>query len=66
LEDSSLKKTILRAALFGLVTYATYDLTNFATVKNWPLLVTVVDLAWGTSLSIIVSWVGFLAGKWFG
>lgn len=66
LEDISLKTTILRAALFGLVTYATYDLTNLATVKGWPLLVTVVDLAWGTILSIAVSCVGFLAAKWFG
>lgn len=40
---------------FGLVTYATYDLTNLATVKNWPLLVTVVDLMWGMFVSAIVS-----------
>jgi uncharacterized membrane protein len=66
LEDNSLKTTILRAALFGLVTYATYDLTNLATVKGWPLLVTIVDLAWGIVLSIAVSCVGFLAGKWLG
>jgi uncharacterized membrane protein len=45
LQDNSLKTTLLRAALFGLITYATYDLTNLATVKNWPLLITVVDLA---------------------
>jgi uncharacterized membrane protein len=64
LQANSLKTTILRAALFGLVTYATYDLTNLATVKDWPLLVTIVDLAWGTILSIAVSCVGFLAGKW--
>jgi uncharacterized membrane protein len=63
LEDNSLKTTILRAALFGLVTYATYDLTNLATVKDWPLIVTIVDLAWGTVLSMAVSCVGFLAGK---
>ena len=66
LEEDSLKTTILRAALFGLVTYATYDLTNLATVKDWPLLVTIVDLAWGTFLSIAVSCVGFLAGKRLG
>ena len=66
LEDNSLKTTILRAALFGLVTYATYDLTNLATVKDWPLLITIVDLAWGTVLSIAVSCVGFFAGKWLG
>jgi len=66
LEDNSLNSTILRAAFFGLVTYATYDLTNLATVRGWPLLITMVDLAWGTVLSIAVSCVGFLAGKWLG
>ena len=66
LDDNSLKTTILRAALFGIVTYATYDLTNLATVKDWPLLITIVDLAWGTVLSIAVSCVGFLVGKWLG
>jgi uncharacterized membrane protein len=63
LKENSLKETILRAALFGLVTYATYDLTNLATVKDWPLLITIVDLAWGTVLTIAVSSIGFLAGK---
>jgi len=48
LKDNSLKTTLLRAALFGLITYATYDLTNLATVKDWPVLVTVVDMIWGT------------------
>lgn len=42
-------------ALFGLVAYATYDLTNQSTVKNWPLLVTAVDLAWGAFLTALVS-----------
>jgi uncharacterized membrane protein len=63
LEKNSLKDTILRAALFGLVTYATYDLTNLATLKDWPLLITIVDLAWGTVLTIAVSCIGYLAGK---
>jgi uncharacterized membrane protein len=64
LDDDSLRTTLLRAALFGLVTYATYDLTNLATVKDWPVLVTVVDLIWGTVLSVTVSLVSFGAGKW--
>ncbi len=64
LKGNSLRTTLLYAALFGLITYATYDLTNLATVKNWPVLVTVVDLIWGTVLSVAVSWVGFMAGKW--
>jgi uncharacterized membrane protein len=66
LESGSLQSTLLRAALFGLITYATYDLTNLATVRDWPVIVTVVDLAWGTVLSTTVSYVSFLAGKWLG
>ena len=63
LQDNSLKATLLRAVLFGLVTYATYDLTNLATVKNWPVLITVIDLAWGTILSVLVSYISFMVGK---
>jgi uncharacterized membrane protein len=64
LEANSLRTTLLRAALFGLITYATYDLTNLATIKDWPVLITVVDTLWGTLLSVAVSYVGFMAGKW--
>jgi len=64
LEDNSLKITLLRAALFGLISYATYDLTNLATVKDWPVLITVVDMAWGTVLSVAISFISFMAGKW--
>jgi uncharacterized membrane protein len=46
-------------ALFGLITYATYDLTNLATIKDWPLLVTIVDLVWGTVLAASVSVISF-------
>jgi uncharacterized membrane protein len=63
LADNALGMTLLRAALFGLITYATYDLTNLATVKDWPLLITVVDLAWGTTLSLVVSYISFLIGR---
>jgi len=66
LESGSIKITLLHAALFGLVTYATYDLTNLATVKNWPVLITIVDLGWGTALSVIVSLFSFLIGQWLG
>lgn len=51
---------------FGLITYATYDLTNLATIKNWPLLVTVIDLIWGTVLSGSVSLIGFLIARKMG
>jgi uncharacterized membrane protein len=42
-------------AFFGLVCYATYDLTNLATSKNWSVKLTVVDLIWGSTLSFLVS-----------
>jgi uncharacterized membrane protein len=45
----------LYGALFGLITYATYDLSNLATLKDWPLLVTMVDLAWGAVVAATVS-----------
>lgn len=53
--NNSWQQALLLGALFGLITYATYDLTNLATLKNWPLLVTVVDLLWGTILAASVS-----------
>lgn len=42
-------------AFFGFLTYATYDLTNLATLKDWPVAITVIDLIWGTVLSASVS-----------
>ena len=59
-------KAIALGAFFGLVTYATYDLTNLATIKGWPLLVTAVDMLWGLILAAIVSYVGFVVGQWLG
>lgn len=63
LNANSLKATLLKAALFGLITYATYDLTNLATLKDWPVLLSIVDMLWGTILSVSVSWISFIAGK---
>jgi len=64
LNEDSLRTVLLRAALFGLITYGTYDLTNLATVRDWPLLVTVVDMIWGTVLSVLVGLAGFVFAKW--
>lgn len=64
IRENDLTTTLLKAAFFGLITYATYDLTNLATVKNWPLLITVVDLVWGMVLTSVVSLSGFFIGKW--
>ncbi len=64
LQAASLRKAMLLGAFFGLVTYATYDLTNMATVKNWPWIVTVVDMIWGTVLAAVVTAIGYAVGRW--
>ena len=53
-------------ALFGFFTYATYELTNLATLKDWPLKVVLVDTAWGVALCTAVASAGFLIGAWLG
>ena len=42
-------------AFFGLITYGTYDLTNLATLRDWPLNITIIDLVWGTFLNAATS-----------
>ena len=59
-EKHSWVHAILFGALFGLISYATYDLTNLATLKDWPLLVTVVDLIWGTVLASSISLITYI------
>jgi len=55
IEAESIVKLLVSASLFGFITYATYDLTNLATLKDWPIKITIIDLIWGSSLSTIVS-----------
>jgi uncharacterized membrane protein len=62
--QGSALRALWKGAVFGLIAYATYDLTNMATLKNWPLLVTVVDLAWGTVLGAAVSFLSVLCSRW--
>jgi len=52
---SSWTTALFLGAFFGFITYATYDLTNLATLKDWPILVSIVDMAWGTVLGASVS-----------
>ncbi len=61
--DGSWVKAVGLGALFGLITYATYDLTNLATVRDWPLSITLIDLAWGTVLAASVSGVTYLIAQ---
>jgi uncharacterized membrane protein len=59
-EKQSWMHALLYGIFFGLVTYATYDLTNMATIKDWPMIVTIIDLVWGMVLSGSVSLVTYL------
>jgi uncharacterized membrane protein len=65
LEAGSLQRAMVLGALFGFFAYATYDLTNYATIKDWPLTVTLIDLLWGTVLTGSVATLSYLIGKHF-
>ncbi len=65
-EKNSVVKAIINGALFGIFTYATYDLTNLATLKGWPLPIVFIDIAWGALLTGLVSTAGFYIVKWVG
>jgi len=60
LRNESVATAIVYGALFGFFTYATYDVTNFATLRNWPVAVVVVDVAWGTFLSALSASFGYV------
>ena len=66
IEKGSFARAALLGGLFGLMTYATYDMTNLATIRDWPVLVTVVDIAWGVVLCTLVSVSCFGFAKWLG
>jgi len=63
LERASLTKTLLNAAAFGFVAYATYDLTNQATLRVWDIRVTLADLAWGAFISTAAAGAAYLAAS---
>lgn len=62
--SNSLAPAAVLGALFGFFTYATYDLTNMATIKDWPLVIVVVDIIWGVCLCSLVSSASFMISKW--
>jgi len=62
----SVVNAILLGALFGAIAYATYDLTNLATLKSWPIRIVFIDIAWGAVLTAIVSLAGFYIVKMVG
>jgi uncharacterized membrane protein len=60
---ATLGRTALMGAFFGLITYATYDLTNLATLRGFPPVVAVVDLVWGTAIAAATSCVSWLLAR---
>ena len=52
---------VLYGALFGFCVYAAYDLTNLATLRGWPLTVSLVDLAWGAVVTAAAAAIAFVA-----
>jgi len=64
LEKNSLRQSIVLGGLFGFFAYATYDLTNLATLQGWPIKIVLVDIIWGVVLTAAVSAASFLIGQW--
>lgn len=65
IDGSGMLAVLLWGCLFGLVAYGTYDLTNHATIRDWPLAVTVVDMAWGALISGVASVIGVWVARKF-
>ena len=61
---NSWRQAAILGALFGFFTYATYDLTNLATIKNWPMIIVIIDILWGVCLCTLVSTISFSISKW--
>ncbi len=66
LQEGAVLGAVWRGALFGLLAYATYDLTNLATIQGWAWQVSVIDMVWGTTLNSVVALAGYYAGRWLG
>ena len=64
--DSSAGTALISGAVLGLAAYGTYDITNLATLKNWPVAVSIVDMVWGTAITSIAAYAGFKALVYFG
>ncbi len=66
LQGGGLLKAALNGAVLGLIAYATYDLTNQATLRDWPLAVTLADIPWGAFVTAVGASAGFFAASRFG
>jgi uncharacterized membrane protein len=65
LQQGNVVEALWRGALFGFLAYATYDLTNLATLRDFPWRIAAIDMVWGTVLNTAVAAVGYYAGVYF-
>lgn len=63
-QEGSAMVALWRGALFGFLAYATYDLTNLATIEGWPWKIAAIDMVWGTVLNAATAFVGYHAANW--
>ena len=66
LNNNSPWKALLLGSLLGFVAYSTYDLVNYATLKDWPFIVVVLDVLWGIFITGVTSFISFWIGKMLG
>lgn len=66
LKEGSVLAALWRGALFGFLAYATYDLTNLSTIRDWSWQISAIDMVWGTVLNSAVAVIGFYAAQWLG
>jgi uncharacterized membrane protein len=64
--SASVSRAFMLGGLLGLVAYGTYDLSNYATLRAWPLMLTITDMAWGAVVTAISATAGYYAARTFG
>lgn len=65
LQGGSWKTALMLGGLFGFIAYGTYDVTNLATLRGWPVSVVIVDMAWGTVLTGVSATLGYAITRYF-
>lgn len=63
IKDNDFKKLLTSSVLLGLIAYGTYDLTNFSTLRDWPLNITVIDMIWGICLTVLTAIISYFILK---
>lgn len=64
IREGGWKRLLVHALVFGLVAYATYDLTNQATLRSWSTTISIIDMAWGAIVTTAAASAGFAAMRW--